>query len=76
MELTIKTKKLSAIVKHKSTYEPNKLQVGYYLNGHWIGVHNIYKERGGWKSDNYSGWYKTISEWKAKTLDKVTTGMQ
>jgi len=65
--MKIKTKKLSAIVPHNSDFEPNLLQIGYLLNNNWIGVHNIYRAKGGWKSDNYSGWYKTITEWKAKT---------
>ena len=67
--MKIKTRKLSAIVPHKENFERNTLQLGYYLpNGNWVGVQNIYRSKGGWESDTYIGWYKTITMWKKQTL--------
>ena len=72
--MKIKTKKLSAIVPHNSIFEPNVLQIGYLLNNNWIGVHNIYRTKGGWTSDKLIGKYKTITEWKEHT--KFTLGVK
>lgn len=39
-------------------------QLGYQTSQGWVGVTNLYRQRGGWVSDNYPGWWKTVQEWK------------
>lgn len=54
MEMKIETTKLS----------DGTLQIGYKTSQGWIGITNLYRSQDGWVSDNYSGWKKTIAEWK------------
>ena len=67
--MEVKTKKLS----------DGTIQIGYRPTSQgWYGIHNLYRQRGGYVSDNYPGWLKTIGEWKTRTeeifkpLDKLT----
>lgn len=39
-------------------------QLGYHNGQGWIGLTNLYRNQGGWSSDNYVGWRKTIKEWQ------------
>jgi hypothetical protein len=65
--MKIKTRKLKSITPSQQ-YESGKLQiVRIYDNGDCLGLHNIYREKGGWVSDCYSGWYRTVTEWKTVT---------
>lgn len=41
-------------------------QVGYHNGQGWVGITNLSRNKGGWISDAYGGWYKTIGEWKLR----------
>lgn len=47
-------------------------QIGYHNGQGWVGITNLFRKQGGWVSDTYAGWHRTIGEWKLR-LTPLTT---
>ena len=50
------------------------LQIGYKNAQGWVGIMNIYRSKGGWISDCFVGWEKTITEWKNRAKIYLEVG--
>lgn len=42
----------------------SQTDIGYRTPQGWVTITILYRHRGGWMSDTYPGWHKTVTEWK------------